>query len=210
MSSPYHIDRFLRSVLFIGTIALAIVPCADGETWVEQSDAGAVWSTSQATIGIGPLSAISGTLPIDSDVDMYCVRIADRSAFRAFLLCSSSAAPDLYLFHDQGVGIALNTTCQSSQVSINGALVPANSRYRLAIAGSGAIALSGETPIWDPPAGPPRPPDYPHAHTGWGGTPVVPTSFRSYSISLVGCEPCEGPPVGVKPGSWGGLKLVYR
>lgn len=202
------------SALFAGALLTRMAVDAAADRWYEQGDAGREWTAAQPTIGIGALTEIKGALPIGTDVDLFCVRITNRGSFRATLPCIHAGAPDLYLFDLQGAPIVLNTDCHwgldwrpEGKVLLNGALVPGNGSYLLAIAVNGSMAMSGTRFIWNPPAGTQRPPEYPFPLTSWSGGGAAP---GSYTITLAGCEACTSPPVPARPGSWGRLKLLYR
>jgi hypothetical protein len=191
---------------FPGTAALAAVAMlltitpAGATIWTEVGDAGNLPGTAQITIGVGPLTSITGTLPDNSDVDMFCIQITDKANFRAAISpLAATVDPDIWLFNANGFGISANNTVTGGQAWVTGANVPSNGMYYLAISSDMASALSAGGAIWNPVyVYTERAPDGPgaaQAITGWGGNPV--NDMTSYTVQLTGAGFCEVP----EPGS---------
>jgi len=197
-------------VLLAGWIfAPALAPAA---SWNEQGDAGDLPGTCQITAGTGALTQLTGSLPTDADVDMYCFRITDRGSFFAFRVCSGISEPDLWLFDQNGVGIELNDGCMFSQTNLSWSFVPANGLYYLAVSLSDRDARNpGGQAIWNPPSvGAPRAPDGPGAPgplQSWGGA-AFPLGPVTYSIQINGATFCDIP-VPNDPATWGTVKSRF-
>ncbi|HBS29295.1 MAG TPA: hypothetical protein DEB06_07555 [Phycisphaerales bacterium] len=125
--------------------ALALIVCAAHAQWVEVGDAGqdgiedAQLTHPVLARGGGGLSTIAGALASPADVDLYCIRVVDRTVFQA----STSSLFDtiLYLFDVEGNAIVLNDDAVGVQSTITGALIPDNGIYFIAIGGFFAEAL---------------------------------------------------------------------
>jgi hypothetical protein len=211
----------LRTVLAAVCLSAAILipgEVASAATWVEVSDAGSLVSTAQTTAGSGPLTAISGTLASDSDVDMYCIYVNDPANFRAGLVCSAFQEPHVWLFDASGIGLAHDDGCQAAFTGVGAPYAPVAGTYYLAVGGFGALALNGTSNIWTYSASNPivgqRPPDGPAAGlplTGWSGGQVGQFPGPSYTVHLDGAAFC-GPevPTSIELRSWGSIKNSFR
>lgn len=183
----------MRSTLgYCATIVWALVAAsASGGVWTESPDADPMPMTAQQTVGSGPLNTIYGTLPSDSDIDMFAINIVDKNSFTAAITpLSAFADPDIWLFDASGYGIALNDSVTGGQAWITGSLVPANGLYYLAVTSDGADAISSGGNIWNSAwfSGQ-RAPDGPGATQpiiGWGGTPI--NDLINYTVQLNGAE----------------------
>jgi hypothetical protein len=160
-------------------------------TWTESPDAGDLLLTAQNTVGNGGLTTITGTLPIDSDIDLFKIQITDQPNFFAGIQpLAAIADPDIWLFNSSGIGIAHNAGVQGGSCSVNGSLVPSNGTYYLGVSSNGALAQSAGGNIWDANntssqyapngAGAAQP------LNGWGGTPM--NDLMNYSITLNGAD----------------------
>lgn len=125
-----------RARVMAGVMGLALVAGARGSIWLESSDAGALPSLDQMTIGVGSLDSIEGMLSDRSDVDMFRITIADTSLFEA-MVTNTTQDTQLYLFTTDGHGVVMNdddpTGSGSLRSRIDGASVPALGTYLLAI-----------------------------------------------------------------------------
>lgn len=199
MKTPSHRNPHCLAVATL-LLAVAAFPLMSlpthAATWNEVGDAGDTPGTSQVTVGAGPLTTISGTLPIDADIDMYRIAITDRTIFQAAITGQTGFAdPDLWLFDAAGFGIALTTNVAAGQTLITGAFVPSNGDYFLAISSSGVNAISAGGNIWlSNPGAAQRAPDGPGAaqpFLSWGaGSPLTKTS---YTIQLQGAGFSQAP-----------------
>jgi hypothetical protein len=195
----------LAGLMFATAPALA-------STWTEQGDAGELPASAQITAGLGALTQVAGWLPTDSDIDMYCIRIADRNAFFAFRTCAAISEPDLWLFDQNGVGVELNDGCMFGQTNLSSPFVPVNGLYYLAISLSDRDArTNANLNIWNPPfVSAPRAPDGPGAPgavLAWGGSPF-PLGPVNYTIQLGGATFCDIP-VPAAPATWGHVKTRF-
>ena len=118
--------------------------------WAEAGDAGDSLATRQQTAGVGVLTQISGTLPTDSDVDIYQITIPTPALFTAWVDGFVTSDPDLWLFDSSGFGVVHNDIVSGGKTSLTGAFVLAAGNYFLAISNDGAEALSSGGPIWAP------------------------------------------------------------
>jgi len=180
----------------IGLIALITAhTTALAATWNETGDAGDTLFTAQTTVGVGPLTQINGTLPTDSDLDVYLIRITNEANFLAYRNGAlTQADPDLWLFDLSGNGVTFNNTTAFGQTGLTSANVTANGLYYLGISNGGAVAASAGGAIWNTGAGGPfvgeRAPDGPGAaspFTGWSSTGVNNSTFN-YTITLQGAD----------------------
>ena len=207
-----------RASLAAGAFALAAfsllaVTPANAQVWNEVGDAGNLPGAAQTTFGAGPLFTITGSLPTDADVDMYCIHIADRASFTASLNCLIQLEEDLYLFDSTGKGVALAQNCSAGQKRINNTFVTSSGTYYLAVAWHGALAEAGGSDIWLAGLTSERAPDGPGAAgvlTGWAGSPVAQQGFANYSITLTGVGYCQPLVTPAGRHSWGHLKSIYR
>jgi hypothetical protein len=209
---PSRPSRFVLLMLGVALCALMCGAPARAQVWNEVGDAGAIPGLAQSTAGLGSFLKVNGTLPADSDVDMYCIQITNRAAFTAGLNCLIQLSADLYLFDGLGKGIAVAQVCAAGNKAINNALVPSNGLYYLAVAPHGALAFSGINAIWLPGSTSQRAPDGPGAAgsvNSWGGTPVVQLGFTSYSVDLTGVSFCNAITPAALP-SWGHIRNIYR
>ena len=191
--------------------ALLWTAVAGAETWTESLDAGDQIATAQVTMGVGPLTHIQGTLPVGTDVDLFCVQILDPIAFSASLPCANAQANDLWLFDPTGFGVVHDDGCTESFVRLTGNFVPAAGTYYLAISGNNSEARSGVYPIWEPASSNgARAPDGIGSFAAlshWAGENR--TSVSPYEIQLSGCTFCEESVqnLGV---TWGRVRALYR
>lgn len=194
-------------------LALLLASPAAAVDWVENGDAGELPAGQQTTIGVGPLTSISGTIESTSDRDLFCIRVVDQGLFFANLSCTLVTGPDLWLFSTTGLGIAHNDGCAGGFTTVSGAFKPGLGSYLLGISADDATARNaGGQAIWA--AGPvqgERAPDGPGAPgpiTSW--TPQsAGAGPRPYTIQLSGCVPCDAV-VHTRAQTWGALKLHHR
>jgi len=184
------------TMLSTGCLTLVVAPVNTmAATWNETGDAGDALGTAQSTIGIGPLTQINGTLPVDSDLDLYAIRITDEANFLAYRNGAvAQTDPDLWLFDASGNAITFNNTTAAGQTGLTSANVTANGLYYLGVSNGGAVANSALGAIWNTGnAGPfsgERAPDGPGAgspFTGWSSLGVNNGTF-SYTITLQGAD----------------------
>lgn len=198
--------------LFVVVFVLSIVTTASfAQTWSEVGDAGDLPGTAQATVGVGALTTITGSLWADTDVDVYCIRITDEAAFKARLQCVAWSGPSPFLFDASGVGVATTDECSGGDKLISSTFVTTNGVYYLAIAPMPITAVAGADDIWVPVLSTERAPDGPGAAnpvTSWGGAPVV-QPINPYTVYLTGAEFCDAP-VPTESRSWGRVKTIYH
>lgn len=181
--------------------------------WVENGDAGELPAGQQTTIGVGPLTSVSGTIDNTSDRDLFCIRVVDQGLFFANLSCLNDTGLDLWLFSTTGLGIAHNDGCSGGSTTVSGAFKPGLGSYLLGISADAATARNaGGQAIWA--AGPlpaERAPDGPGAPgpiTSWAPQ-TAGAVFTPYTVQLTGCVPCDAV-VNTRAQTWGALKLHHR
>src|SRR5882672_6330577 len=149
--------KFIRRVpaISIGLVALITAHTTGlAAAWNETGDAGDTLFTAQTTVGVGPLTQINGTLPTDSDLDVYLIRITNEANFLAYRNGAlTQADPDLWLFDLSGNGVTFNNTTAFGQTGLTSANVTANGLYYLGISNGGAVAASAGGAIWNTGAG---------------------------------------------------------
>jgi hypothetical protein len=194
---------------------LASVERVAAQTWFENGDAGDLPSSAQFTYGSGALTEIQGSLSSDSDVDMYCIKVAaDHAIFSAMLTCTVISGNDIWIFHSNGPGLgeARDRGCQGAQTRVGSPIVNAPGTYYLAISGHDASAMSGVDAMWllgVPASGQvaPNGPGAAGAVTSWQGGVANPVG--AYTIHLVGAEFCDTP-LPARLRTWGETKVIYR
>src|SRR5262245_20791710 len=97
----------MKGVFALGVVAVA---CAGAQAqWVEVGDAPDLPVPGQITVGVGPLSTISGALAAgDLDVDMYCITVVDPVAFSAKVAAAGFGDSQLFMFELSGLGVNHN------------------------------------------------------------------------------------------------------
>jgi hypothetical protein len=164
-------------------------------TWNETGDAGDSLFTAQSTVGTGPLTQINGTLPSDSDLDLYLIRITDEANFLAYRNGAlAQTDPDIWLFDLSGNGVSFNNTTAFGQTGLTSANVTANGLYYLGVSNGGAVAASAGGAIWNTGGAGPflgeRAPDGPGAaspFTGWSSLGLNNSTFN-YTLTLQGAD----------------------
>lgn len=187
-------------------MAVALMACAgaaQAQVWVEIPDApDALPFTAQLTVGVGPLTTISGggNFPGDT-VDAYCIHIVDPLHFSATTVGGTGQDTQLWLFTPAGIGVTFDDDDAGAgvlQSTITGMFVPGPGHYILAISPYDRDALDGAgSEIWaDGPFGLERAPDGPGAPgpvMGWGG---FSSDLDPYRITLTGATFCAVPAPG--------------
>ncbi|QQS10264.1 MAG: DVUA0089 family protein [Phycisphaerales bacterium] len=206
-----------RARVMAGVMGLALVAGARGSIWVESSDAGALPSLDQMTIGVGSLDSIEGMLTDRSDVDMFRITITNTSLFTA-MVTSTSQDTQLYLFTTDGHGVVMNdddpTGGGSLQSRVDGAYVPSLGTYLLAITRYNRDPRdSNGRSLWrDTPYNTIRQPDGPGKNsviTSWSTTTAG--TGGAYTIAMTGASFAVAP----SPGSLallglGGMVILRR
>ena len=197
----------LRAIIPIVLLAGAMLYMFDviAQTSGELSDAPDMLP-GQTTTSPGALQLIHGGLADTLDVDIYCIRIVDRSVFTATVLDSVMFDVQLFLFDSTGVGVVHNDDKPPGgrfESRITGALVPRVGVYYLAVSdydrdpldpGGHLIWLS--EPVYDERA--PDGPGAPGPLAAW--TDTVEAVIGDYWLELEGCEACDTS--GRQPGGW--------
>ena len=116
-------------------LALIVAHSVSAQTWTETGDAGHNPHMEQVVSGVGPLTQIDGSLPTGFDVDVYRIRIADHTMFRATTTAGTAIDTQLWLFHLDGTGVTFNDDDPGGglQSRITDPFVTANGDYLLAI-----------------------------------------------------------------------------
>jgi len=102
-------------------IVLGLAGAASAQVWNEVGDAGQDGvGAAQQTDGIGLLSTINGALGVESDIDLYGIRITDTANFSASVVGGATFDTQLFLFAADGTGLAENDDSQGTlQSTIN-------------------------------------------------------------------------------------------
>jgi hypothetical protein len=210
--------RMLSSISFTLLALAAPATVTLAATWNEGPDAGDSLVTAQSTVGIGPLTQINGTLPTDSDLDLYLIRITNAASFLAYRNGAlAQTDPDLWLFDASGNGVTFNNTTAAGQTGLTSAHVTASGLYYLGVSNGGAVAASSGGAIWNTGnAGPflgERAPDGPGAASpfiGWSSMGVNNLTFN-YTITLQGADFAVAPePSALAVAGLGLLALGYK
>lgn len=205
--------RLVTPLRMLLALSLLLAVPAKAVDWVENGDAGELPSGHQTTIGVGPLTSISGSIDGNADRDLFCVRVVDQAAFSADLLCFQVSGLDLWLFSTTGLGITHDDGCTASATRLTGAFKPGLGSFLLGISAEGAVARNfpGQA-IWMPgPFSGERAPDglgAPGPIFSWAPQSGGPAS-TPYTVQLTGCVPCDAV-VSARERSWGTLKSRYR
>ena len=181
---------------FLAAALILMTGITYGQTWTEDGDAPALLP-GQTTVGPGALATISGTLTSGTDVDLYAIRIDDPGAFSAQTCNGTSIDSTLYLFDENGNGVAMSEDACGTQSMITSQFVSAAGLYYVAMTAYDYDPLNADDlEIWnDSPWDQERAPDGPGAPgplAGWGGSAG---GTGAYSIYLTGASFVEyGPP----------------
>lgn len=75
----------LRNLLVATGLVVALAASASAQVWAEVGDAPQGVPANQATVGVGPLTAITGVIdrPAGDHTDTYCITVTDVSLFYA-------------------------------------------------------------------------------------------------------------------------------
>lgn len=211
LSAPF-MRRFRTTLLAAGVFgALLTAGTARAQIWTEIGDAGELPATAQVTAGSGPLTEIDGGLSNESDVDMYCIRVADPLSFFANLLCVAIQGPDIRLFKASGVGASANFLCQGGAKFVSGAFATTAGTYYLAVCYRGREAFAGLNAIWLATNLAEHAPDGPGAAgvvSGWGGAGIL-QPINPYRVVLTGAAFCDAATAS-RATSWGRIKFLYH
>ncbi len=192
----------MRRILPLAFVALAATSLsARAQTWSEVGDAGQLLPTAQLITGIGPLSAITGSIGTSTDVDLYCIFIDSPAAFSAATVPGGPQGtlsdPQLFLFSAGGLGVVGNDDFSGFQPALpagnpNNPTTPGT--YYLAISSFNVDPVSAGGSIFpQPQAGLP-----PFGPTGPGGGQPLSGwteagSTGTYTIRLTGAAPIPEP-----------------
>ena len=211
MTGPNN-QRHLRNIAVFGLFVLWMPLVAAAQNWNESFDAGQTIALADITSGANPLTSITGALIAQWDAtDMYCIAIQDLNSFQAYLNCAILDDRDLWLFDDNGFGIALDDGCIAGVTMLSGQFGSTSGFYYLAVTADGSEAQSSTGSIWDPAiVSGERAPDGPGAAnplTMWIDGSEVLTS--PYTVYLSGAQVCDGT-VARETVNWGSVKSTYR
>lgn len=201
--------------LLVLLAALALPSVARSQTWSEVGDAGHLVSTAQSTVSAGGITQITGTLPLNDDVDLYCIKLTSvPPAGSPFIQlgCLAQQSPNVWLFDAAGNGVFTNETCSGGSKTLlapNVSLLPGTYYVGVSYYNRNAVSAGGD--IWNPGVPGQRSPDGPGAAgtlTGWLGI-VVMNPPNAYTINLIGFSACTGPTPTLRS-TWGTVKSYYR
>jgi Ca2+-binding RTX toxin-like protein len=110
------VKRSYRPLILCGLLALALavfVPAASAVNVPEAGDAGDLPGTAQITLGVGPLTSITGTIASSTDADMYLIFVSNPGTFSATTVGTPGTLTDtqLFLFDSSGHGVIANDDC---------------------------------------------------------------------------------------------------
>ena len=179
----------MKKILAPFVLAALVSPALAGD-WNEIPDAPELLP-GQITVGTGPLDRIIGNL--GGGADLYCIRIVDEASFRASTVGGATFDTQLFLFDQNGNGVAFNDDSASTlQSTLTSQFVTANGVYFLAVSQFDYDADSSGGAIWaDTPFGTERAPDGPGAAnplsawsggTGNGGDYTIQLGGASYHV----------------------------
>lgn len=117
------------------TVTLSIDDTAAAAGWFESIDAGELPWTAQQAEGMGGFVRIAGRI-IGAEADAYLLEICDFANFSASTEGGASWDTQLFLFREDGVGVAFNDDSPISgslRSHLSSQFVTANGRYLLAI-----------------------------------------------------------------------------
>jgi MYXO-CTERM domain-containing protein len=98
----------LRCIL-ASLLAFVCVNTASADfIWTEVGDAGSTLATAQHTVGLGAMTAISGSFVGASDADLYRFTLSTPATFSATTVGGTGIDTQLFLFNVDGFGIAAN------------------------------------------------------------------------------------------------------
>ncbi len=197
---------------FFSVVVIILPVVCWAQTWTESGDAGDMIATANVTSGVGPLMSINGVHVSDLDpTDMYCISIPDLLVFEAHLNCATLDNFDLWLFDDNGYGVALDNGCAFGLTKVTGQFGSSSGTYYLAVTADGNVALSSSGEIWNPAiVSGERAPD-----GSGGGNPLsvwigaVSVDTMGYGVQISGAEFCEAAVPSVTTG-WGAIKSFFR
>lgn len=203
------------SKIFGLAMVCAAAGMAQAQVWNEIPDApDAAPFTAQETSGSGPLLQIiggPGSGVVSDSVDAYCIYISDPAHFSATTVGGTGMDSQLWLFREDGTGIAFNDDSVGFQSTLTNAFVTAPGEYIIAVSPYDVDALDaagGE--LWsDTPFGVERAPDGPGAGNavfGWSSGPEL----SNYTIFLTGATYCVPAPGAAALLGLGGLMAGRR
>jgi hypothetical protein len=195
----------MSALIVVSRIAMTLVAAfglastASATPFVEIGDAGNLPGTAQVTVGLGPLTSISGFIGNNApnsrvDADMYRLSIGDPGLFSATTVGTGGSLVDtmLFLFDVTGLGVYANDDITGSPRSLLPAGSPVGPQvagdYFLLITAFGLSPVSGGGLIF-----PAVPRTQVAGPTGpGGGSPITGyTGFGargSYTINLTGAD----------------------
>lgn len=117
------------------SVTISIDDTAAAAGWYESQDAGELPWTAQQAEGNGGFVRIGGRI-IGAEADLYLIEICDASAFSATTENGATWDTQLFLFREDGVGIAFNDDSPVAgglQSRLSSQFVVGNGRYLLGI-----------------------------------------------------------------------------
>ena len=201
--------------------ALFVATTASAQVWNETGDAGDEVATAQSTVGTGTLTQITGTLSSPNDVDIYCMQLGPAVEVVNYpmlaLQCVVNLGPNIWVFDANGVGVAMNETCQFGVKQLTNNLIPTSGPLTTYIAVSyyGVQPFTAAGSIWQTGIPGERAPDGTDpsgALVGWLGAGNVQPS-NPYTINVGGpgviTGYCESP-VTTESATWGAVKVWFQ
>jgi len=122
-------------------ISIAGLKGAYGGPWLEVGDADELLPTAQVTLGVDPLTSISGTIFTSLDKDLYRIKITDPATFSAVVIAGGTLTnSQLFLFDSAGLGVYANDDVTAVDPL---SLLPAGHPSGPSVAGIYYLAISG-------------------------------------------------------------------
>jgi hypothetical protein len=213
----------MKRFLGVSVLAALAAGTAQAQVWAEVGDAPELPVPGQITVGVGPLTTITGELAFDPavgslDADMYCIHIVDPVGFSATVTGGTIYDSQLFLFDLGGFGVTHNDDAGGGPIGAWSAIgaggpgpgvgpIPIG-EYGLAISGYDRDPSSAGGEIWaDSPFGDETAPD------GAGGSVISwagAGDFGTYTITLTGATFCIPEPTSLALLALGGLALIRR
>ncbi len=98
-------NRFTTGLALLALLTFA--PAVSAQNWEEVGDAGELPGTAQLTLGVGPLTAISGEISSNTDADMYQIFLTGGATFSASTVGQPGTLSDTQLFLLDAAGFAV-------------------------------------------------------------------------------------------------------
>jgi Ca2+-binding RTX toxin-like protein len=193
-------------LLLTGVVVVGSAGTAGAVTHAESGDAGDLLPTAQEPVGVGALTAITGTVSFREDVDLYKICVDSNAAFSATTVGTAGTLGDtqLWLFNANGQGVEMDDNVvgeetDRSTLPLGGNPGPTTGVYYLGISAFDTDALTAPSPegfliFPDVLVGVQGSISNERTLGGWNDNLDNPLSPSTYTIALTGVHPCTAPP----------------